>query len=123
MYSGVRDCVSVNQSGAVEGRKVGDIVLDTGCSQTMVHWGVVQYMYLRVELLGKGVSVRCAHGDPVLYPLADLDMMVDRMKLKVTATVSENLPGSVLLGTDVKELANYSASAIRQLIRRGLSRL
>ena len=78
--------MSVNQSERVKGRKVDDVLLDAGCSPTMVHQEVVPESR---KILGKGVSTRCSQGDSVSYPLADLDMMVDGVKLKVTAVVSE----------------------------------
>ena len=40
-----------------------------------------------------------------LYPLADVQLEVDGLDLTVEAAVSETLPSSVLLGTDVAELA------------------
>ena len=53
--------------GVVEGQLVNDIVLDTGCSR-------------RSDLLrekdfsqGETVTVQCAHGDVVTYPLARVD--------------------------------------------------
>ena len=52
--------------GVVEGQLVNDIVLDTGCSRTLV----------RSDLLGERkfeeetITVQCAHGDVVTYPLA-----------------------------------------------------
>lgn len=40
----------------------------------------------------------------VLYPLAEMDMELEGMVLKVQAAVSDSLPVPVLLGTDVPEL-------------------
>lgn len=56
----------------------------------------------RVE--GDAVTIRCAHGDTVLYPLAEVEMVVDGIPLQVEAAVSDTLPVLVLLGTDVPEL-------------------
>ena len=36
--------------------------------------------------------IKCAHGDVVLYPLANVDMEVDGLKVKVEAAVSGRLP-------------------------------
>ena len=55
-------------------------------------------------LEGEAVTVRCAHGDMVLYPLAEVELELDGAKMKVKAAVSDTLPVSVLLGTDVPEL-------------------
>ena len=57
-------------SGTVEGQKT-KILLDTGCSRTMVsNWLVPPENYLE----GKGVSVRCAHGDIYFYPSAQVEI-------------------------------------------------
>ena len=53
----------------VGGKSVGDILLDTGCSRTLVHQRLVSENKLKE---GDAVAIRCAHGDTVLYPLADI---------------------------------------------------
>ena len=76
----------------MEGQAVTDNLLDTGCSQTLMKSELVPTTK-RVE--GDAVTIRCAHGDTgdtVLYPLANVEL------------VSDTLPVSVLLGTDVLEL-------------------
>ena len=50
------------------------------------------------------VSIKCAHGDTVLYPLAVVDMEVEGIPVQVEAAVVDTLPVGVLLGTDVSEL-------------------
>lgn len=55
-------------------------------------------------LEGDAVTIRCTHGDTVLYPLANIKMEVYGLPIKVEAAVSETLPVSVLLGTHVPEL-------------------
>ena len=52
------------------------------------------------------MTVCCAHGDTVLYPLAKIEMEVEDVKVGVRAAVSERLPIPVLLGTDVPELGH-----------------
>lgn len=92
----------MSREGEVEGQPVSDILLDTGCSQTLVRSDLVPDKKL-VE--GDAVTIRCAHGDTVLYPIAKVGMVVDGMHLQeVEAAVSDTLPVSVLLGTDVPEL-------------------
>eukprot|EP00731_Ephydatia_muelleri_P022383 Em0014g974a len=86
--------------GTVEGKKT-KILLDTGCSRTMVS---NQLVPLENYLEGKGVSVRCAHGDINFYPLAKVEIGVKDLKLIVEAAVAENPTVPVLLGTDVPEL-------------------
>ena len=56
--------------------------------------------------MGDAVTIRCAHGDTVLYPLAALELVVDGISIPVEAAVSESLPVPVLLGRDVPQLAS-----------------
>ena len=53
---------------------------------------------------GEVVAIRCAHGDTVLYLLAEVTIEVDGRKMNVEAAVSNTLPMAVLLGTDTPEL-------------------
>lgn len=100
------------RSGLVEGREVEKILLDTGCSRTMVQRTLVPgHKYLE----GDVVTIRCAHGDIVLYPLAEIDMVVDGTPIKVEAAVSETLPVPVLLGTDVTGLTQLLGGADPEL--------
>ena len=93
----------LTRKGSVEGRPVDKILLDTGCSRTLVH----QELVPRDRLLeGEAVAIRCAHGDTVLYPVALLQVAVGTKIMEVRAAVSETLPVDVLLGTDVPELPN-----------------
>ena len=55
-------------------------------------------------IAGEAITLRCAHRDTVLYPLADVTMDVGGVAIQVRAAVSDTLPVSVLLGTDVCEL-------------------
>jgi len=87
--------------GRVDGQFVSDIVLDTGCTRTLVHRDLVSEGKL---VKGEFVTIQCAHGDAVAYPLADVDLEIERRVVTVEAAVSETLPQSVLLGTDVPEL-------------------
>ena len=89
--------------GLVEGRMVNQILLDTGCSRTMVRRQLVPHTKM---LEGKMVSIKCAHGDTVLYPLAVVDMEVEGIPVHVHvgAAVVDTLPVEVLLGTDMSEL-------------------
>ena len=80
---------------------VNQILLDTGCSRRMVRRHLVPHAKM---LEGKMVSIKCAHGDTVLYPLAVVDMEVEGIPVHVEAAVVDTLPVGVLLGTDVSEL-------------------
>ena len=91
----------MSREGLVEGQAVTDILLDTRCSQTLVKSDLVPTAK-RVE--GDAVTIRFAYGDTVLYPLPEVEMVVDGIPLQVEAAVSDTLPVSVLLGTDVPEL-------------------
>ena len=51
------------------GQEVWDILLDMGCSQTMVHADLVPPEKF---LEGDAATIQCAHGDTVLYPLANI---------------------------------------------------
>lgn len=62
----------------MEGPAVTDVLLDTGWSQTLVKSDLVPTTK-RVE--GDAVTIRCAHGDTVLYPLANVGLVVDGIPL------------------------------------------
>ena len=89
------------RSGTVEGKYVKNILLDIGCSRTLVHRKLVPE---EVLLKGKATMVCCAHGDIVLYRLAKVHMEVEGKPIEVEADVSDHLPVGVLLGTDVSQL-------------------
>ena len=57
----------VRRRRLVEGQEVQDILLDTGCTRTMVH---VDLVPPEKFLEGDTVIIKCADGDVVLYPLA-----------------------------------------------------
>ena len=89
----------IYRSGCVNGVMVGDIVLDTGASRTLVHEDLVPPCTLREG----EVTIRCAHGDNITYPLASIKVSIGREELSVRAAVSKTLPASVLLRRDVPE--------------------
>ena len=59
------DGVSVHRPGVVEGTRVPDVVLDTGCSRTMVRDDLVPE---ERRVAGEAITLRCAHGDSVVPP-------------------------------------------------------
>ena len=63
---------------------------------------------------GEAVTIRCAHGDTVLYPLAKVDLEVRGKKISVEAAISIHLPTSVLLGTDVPALSELLGQSINE---------
>ena len=85
----------------MEGQFVNEIVLDTACKRTMIHQELLPPEKI---IEGDVATIRCAHGDTVLYPLANIEMKVDDQVIKVEAAVSATLPVPVLLGGDVPEL-------------------
>ena len=99
-----KHCINLLKAGWVEGHGVADILLDTGCSKTLIHRKLVPK---EKYILGEAVTIRCAHGDNVLYPVAKVNLVVDGVPLAVEAAVSPTLPVSVLLGTDVPELSRW----------------
>ena len=83
----------LRRSGVVNGKTVADVVLDTGCMRTLVHDRLVP-----VGQRTKGaIIIRCAHGDEVTYPIAEVEISVSGRVLKVEAGVSRTLPASVPL--------------------------
>ena len=99
------------QHGEVEGTPVERILLDTGCSKTLVR----QELIPKEKILeGEAVTIRCAHGDTVLYPVAKVQVMVDGRAVEVKAAVSETLPMDVLLGKDVPEFYELLNGACSQ---------
>jgi len=57
----------MSRCGVVEGRAVTDVLLDTGCSRTLVRKDLVPQ---NMMIDGAAVTIRCAHGYTILYPLA-----------------------------------------------------
>ena len=88
----------VTKSGIIEGKPVNDILLDTGCSRTLIH---KQHVPKEKMLEGEAVAIQCAHGDTVLYPLAQVKIKIDGKSFEVQAAVADRLPLAMLLGTDV----------------------
>ena len=76
----------VSKPRLVEGKPVDNILLDTGCSRTLVNQSLVPKEKLQA---GEAVAIRCAHGDTVLYPLAQVDLDIDGQPLEVQAAVSD----------------------------------
>ena len=98
----------LQRSGTVNGRIVEGIMLDTGCSRTMVHSDLVSDGQIRE---GESAVVRCAHGDTAMYPMADICVELDSYTIDTVAAVSNTLPMDVLLGTDVPELGMLLSQA------------
>ena len=114
LYGGTKDGESkaggedaeVMVSGLVEGKQI-DLLLDTGSARTLVRRELVPEEKV---LVGEVVAVRCAHGDNVNYPLADVDVEIEGRKMTIRAGVSDRLPVQILLGCDVPELVELLKS-------------
>ena len=89
----------LSRAGKVEQVPVQDILLDTGASTTLVRKDLIPE-----EMIGGEISIRCAHGDVVFYPLAEIEVEVGGRQLVVQAAVADKLPVSMLLGRDVPEM-------------------
>ena len=87
---------TVCRFGYINEESVNDILLDTGHAQTLdnVHSKLVP----PGRETGGEIIVRCAHGDEMRYPTAEVDIEIGERKFLVVAGVSETLPVSVLLG-------------------------
>ena len=71
---------SLIRKGQVEGKPVTDILLDTGCSRTMVHRNLVPEEKM---IYSEVVTIRCTHGDTALYPLAYVQLEVEGQSIAV----------------------------------------
>ena len=93
MYCGLRKegNAVLQRSGVVEGRYVQNILLDTGCSKTLVHNKLVPECKM---LPGQTATIHCVHGDAVVYPVANLNLEVEGVLVTVKAAVSTTLPVS-----------------------------
>ena len=88
--------------GRVEGKLVPNMIVDTGASRTLVRSDLLSPS---TKLQGQ-VTIRCAHGDNVTYPLADVKISTGPREFTVRAAVSDNLPVPALLGRDIPELVS-----------------
>lgn len=88
------------RDGRVEGKTISNMVLDTGAARTLVRSDLLSPS---AKMEGE-VTIRCAHGDFVTYPLADIKVSTGSKEFLVRAGVSDTLPVPVLLGRDIPEL-------------------
>lgn len=90
------------RSVQVQDHQVDNILLDTGCS-----WPLVREQLVPEEKLleGQACTIQCPHGDMVLYPLAEVEMELYGVPVRVKDALSSTLPMTVLLRIDVSELS------------------
>ena len=91
---------SFYRQGTVDGKAVSNILLDTGCTHTLIRRDLVP----DDRLLDSTIEIQCAHGDCVEYPLAEVDIAVDDEHFEILTGVAERLPAAMLLGEDVPGL-------------------
>ena len=89
-----------SRKGKVNHKSVDDIILDTGCSRTMVKRELIS----EDDLTGEATTIKCAHGNTVLYPLATVRISVGDYSVEMEAAALTTLPVSVLMGTDIPRL-------------------
>lgn len=63
---------------------MANILLDTGCSRTLIHR---KHVPVEKMLDGEVVAIQCAHGDTVLYPMAELEVEVEGHLCKMQAAI------------------------------------
>ena len=83
-------------SGSVNGIPVDAIVIDTACTRTMVYHSLISEECLTGHHIT--TSIRCAHGDEMVYPLDRITLAVGTVSYFLTEVVSDILPRRVLLG-------------------------
>ena len=78
-----------------------EMVVDTGCSYTLVHSSLVPDAKFTQD---QWVGVQCAHGNVIEYPVAKVDIEIDGVSKGVEVGVSPKLPRKVLIGRDLIDL-------------------
>ena len=86
--------------GVINGVYCMDIVVDTGANKTLVRGDLVT----PDDIIDGEVTIQCAHGDSVSYPLAAVKIKLEGKDIITHAAVAKSLPVAALLGWDVPEL-------------------
>ena len=86
--------------GTINGVYCRDILVDTGASKTLVRGDLVT----EDDIVDGEVTIRCAHGDTLSYPLAIVKISIGGKDMIIQAAVSDSLPAAALLGWDIPEL-------------------
>ena len=88
--------------GTLNGRVV-QMLIDTGCTKTMVSAN-----YLKPDYLDHAKSEKnlCVHGDKVSYPTAEVELKLGQWSKVARVVVAPGIPVPVLLGTDIYELTS-----------------
>ena len=88
------------QRGTINDIYCKDILVDTGASKTLVRGDFVT----EDNILDGEVTIKCAHGDTISYPLAAVKITIGGKEIITEAAVSDTLPAAALLGWDIPEL-------------------
>ena len=91
---------SVYHHGAVNGIYCKDILVDTGANKTLVGGDLIS----PTDFTGQTIIIRCAHGDTVPYPIANVKICLNGKDISVQAAVADKLPAAALIGWDVPNL-------------------
>ena len=90
----------VHRRGTINGIVCSDILVDTGATKTLVQGDLVSDN----AILDGEITIRCAHGDIVSYPLAVVQNNIGGKDIITQAAVSSTLLASALLGWDIPQL-------------------
>ena len=90
----------MSREGNNEGTSVTDILLDSGASRTMVSVDPVP----KWKMVEGEVLIKCAHGDCVKHPLADVCIEIGGKRIVACVAVARRLPVSAILGRDVPDM-------------------
>ena len=92
---------TVLRQGVVNGFLVDDLLLDTGCSKTIVRRDLVgEEQWLK----GESTIIQCVHEYAFAYLLATIELEIQEKPALVNTGVSDTFPQSVLVGTDIPGL-------------------
>ena len=91
---------SAYRRGTINGVYCRDIVVDTGASKTLVRGDLIT----PDDIVDGEITIQCAHGDAVSYPLAAVKITLEGKDIITHAAVAKSLPVAALLGWDVPEL-------------------
>ena len=78
--------------------KSAELLVDSGASCTLVHQALVAPEKINTD---DQLRIKCANGDSVFYPTANIEINIDGKLYQVCTGVSPSLPRPVLLGRDI----------------------
>ena len=90
----------VHHHGTINGVYLKEIVVHTGVGKTFVRGDFI----IPDDIIDGEVTIQCAHGDVVSYPLAAVKITLGGKEIIVHAAVAKSLPVAALLGWDIPEL-------------------